>query len=120
MNSTQANLFGQRLRQARDMRNLTQEEFAAQMGVAYQQIWRWESGKNDPSGDTLKRMASVLEVTTDYLLGLTHDPIGTITEEDLTPLERRLIAAVRSGATVEALEALTSLSKHGDKTVIPG
>ena len=111
-------LFGQRLKQMREKRGLTQEELAAQLGVAYQQIWRWESGKNDPTGDTLKRMANTLEVTTDYLLGLVDDPTGSVSSENLSLMERRLIAAVRNRQIVEALETLTSLSKSDDEPVV--
>lgn len=103
-------LLGHRLKEAREKQNLTQEELADRVGVAYQQIWRWETGKNDPTGDMLVRMARILNVTADYLLGLVDTPSGLLTEDDLSPVERRLIQELRSGHLRDALQTITSLS----------
>jgi transcriptional regulator with XRE-family HTH domain len=47
---------------------LTQEELAEKVGVSRIMIARYETKLNKPSIDTLKKMAEVLGVTTDYLL----------------------------------------------------
>lgn len=107
-------LDGNRLRQLRESRGITQEELADFVGVAKQQIWRWESGKNDPVGDMIVKLARVLNTSADYLLALDSDPSPRLKESDLSPMERKLVAAVRSGLIVEALESLTTLSKSID------
>src|SRR5688500_8903368 len=101
--------LGDRMRLSREAANLTLEELAGRVGIAYQQLWRYEKDKNEPSVSILKQVAVVLNVTTDYLLGLVDDPTGAISEEDLSPMERRLIAMVRNGAIVEALETMTTI-----------
>lgn len=74
-------LVGSRLKEVREKRKITQEDFADRIGVNFTQIWRWESGKNDPSGEMLVRMARHLSVTVDYLLGLTDKESGVFTEQ---------------------------------------
>jgi transcriptional regulator with XRE-family HTH domain len=75
------------------------------------QIWRYEAGKTDPSGDVLARMARILDVSVDYLLGLTNDPLPLgLMESDLTPKERAIIAALREGRNDEAIKVIVSES----------
>lgn len=107
-------LIGARLKHVRSARGITQEDFASRLGVAYQQIWRWESGKNDPSGEMIVRMARELGVTADYLLGLTDDEAGVFTEEALSAKERQLIAEIRNGKFRDALQTLAALSEDKD------
>lgn len=107
-------LLGSRLKRVREDQKITQEDFAERMGVAYQQVWRWETGKNDPSGDMLARMARILSVSVDFLLGLVDDPAGSFSEEGLTPVERRLITELRAGKLRDVFQTLASLSDLED------
>jgi len=111
-------LRAERLRELRLKREYTIEELAAKLDVAARQVSRYESGDNDPSGDVIARMAILLGVTTDYLLGLVDDPKASRTEADLTPMERKLILAVRQGLIVEALKTLATISESDDKSGI--
>jgi repressor LexA len=107
-----------RLREVREQRGLTQKDLAERTGLAANSVYRYETGENDPAGDILARLARELDVSSDYLLGLVDDPKAILTEEDLSPMERKLLQAVRKGLIVEALETLTSLSKHRDQPEI--
>jgi len=110
-----------RLREIREIRGLSQQELAIQCGLGVNAIWRYENGETDPSADVLGKLAKELEVSTDYLVGLVADPTGQLREQDLSPMERRLIDAVRKGLIVETLETLAVLSKNGEEPVItPG
>lgn len=60
-------LFGDRLRHWRGEQFLTQKELAAQLGVMWQTVSRWESGKGFPYPSTRRRMIDVLKVTPDEL-----------------------------------------------------
>ena len=63
--------FGSRLRQARKTAGLTQAELAARVGLkSYNPVTQYERGINDPSLPTLFRLATTLNVKTDWLLGL--------------------------------------------------
>lgn len=88
---------GDRLRQIREKRELTQDELAARAGFGQSQINKYENGKTDPTSDVLARLAHELEVSSDWLLGLTDSPSDFLKESDLTPAERKLLSAWRRG-----------------------
>lgn len=67
-------LFQERLKAARDLRQWSQHELATQAGMPPSSIAHFESGSRKPSFDTLRRLANALEVTTDFLLGRVEDP----------------------------------------------
>lgn len=60
--------FAQRLRELRKTKNLSQTELGQLAGLHYTHIGRFERGSSRPGGDTLKRVADALGVTSDYLL----------------------------------------------------
>ena len=60
--------FAQRLRELRKHKDLSQTELGQLAGLHYTHIGRFERGTSRPSGDTLKRLADALGVTSDYLL----------------------------------------------------
>ena len=107
-----------RLKATREARDLWQRELATLCGFGEKQIWRYENG-SDPSAEHLTIMAKVLEVSTDYLVGLVDEPDKVyVPDESLSPVERKLINAVRGGRIVEALKTLTDLSKSDKQALI--
>lgn len=110
---------GDRLREIREARQLSQKDLGDLSGIHQQQIYKYEKGDSDPTADTLTRIAQVLEVSTDYLLGLVDSPNQHLNEEELSPMERKLIQAVRRGLIVEALKTLASLQEGVDQASIP-
>lgn len=67
-------LFQERLKAARDLRQWSQSDLATQAGMPPSSIAHFESGSRKPSFDTLRRLANALEVTTDFLLGRVDEP----------------------------------------------
>ena len=67
-------IFPKRLKEARDMRELTQTELGAKASLPSTSIAHFEAGKRKPSFDNLRKLAEALEVTTDYLLGRMDKP----------------------------------------------
>lgn len=62
--------FGERLRQLRKQKNLTQKQLAALVGVKNSIISFYEVGERMPSPEMVVKLASALNVSTDYLLGM--------------------------------------------------
>ncbi|CDH30134.1 putative DNA-binding protein [Xenorhabdus bovienii str. Jollieti] len=60
--------FAQRLRELRRQKGLSQSELGKLAELHYTHIGRFERGTSRPGSDTLKRLADVLDVTSDYLL----------------------------------------------------
>lgn len=54
-------LFGALIREVRNLNNLTQEQFAAVIGVSYVTVSRWEPGRIQPSELALRQVHAFLE-----------------------------------------------------------
>lgn len=72
--ATPSEIFKDRLKAARELRQLKQSEVAERAKLPPSSIAHFEAGARKPSFDTLRRLANALEVTTDYLLGRVDDP----------------------------------------------
>lgn len=95
--------FGERLKELRLGRKLTQREVAQKVGISTSTLAMYEGGRREPDLDTLIKLARFYGVTVDYLVG---------TEEELSPEEqlRRLGAYLRgSGATEEDVRTILTL-----------
>lgn len=62
-------LFGERLANAREAANMTQDEMAGHLGVRVTTVKDWEAGEVDPRANRLQMIASLLNVPLLWLLG---------------------------------------------------
>ena len=62
------------LKRARELKGLNQTEVALHLGISQQRYNYYETGKREPDNEMLKRIAGLLNVTTDYLLGYSSKP----------------------------------------------
>ncbi|MER2169902.1 MAG: helix-turn-helix domain-containing protein [Psychrobacillus psychrodurans] len=65
-------VLGKRLKEARLKTKLTQIEAAKKLGISNGTLSGYERDYRDPDTAILERMASLYEVTTDYLLGISE------------------------------------------------
>lgn len=82
--------IGDRIKNARIAANMTQAELAKRLGVAYQNIGQWESGKRNPKFDTLKKIAKALNVSVAWLYGMD--------EQETPELQAALDEAIKKSA----------------------
>lgn len=77
--------IGERIKELRTMKKLTQSELAKIVGMSYIQIGRYETQKSNPSSDVLQKLANALGTTTDYIMqGNTDDIVsGQFTDKEL-------------------------------------
>lgn len=79
-------VFGERLKDLRVKRNLTQDEFGLifEPPLAQSTVGTYERGVRQPSLENLVVIANYFNVTTDYLLGITDEftTIDTFKEEN--------------------------------------
>lgn len=73
-----------KIRELRKEKNLTQTDLAKRLNTTTSNVSGWECGKWQPDNDTLIRLAEILDVSVDYLLG----------REAITPEER--VAGMRA------------------------
>ena len=89
--------FGNKLRQLRKEKNLSQKQLATLIGVQNSIISFYELGDRTPSPDVIKKLAVALHVSSDYLLGIEKNEsvdVSGLDEADKT-LVRILIDTLR-------------------------
>jgi transcriptional regulator with XRE-family HTH domain len=64
-------VFGNRLKELRIEKGLTQEELGELVNLTKANISKYESGKLEPNIDTINYLASFFDVSADYLFGRT-------------------------------------------------
>ncbi len=62
--------LGETIKELRIERGLTQPQLAQLVGVSKGMISIWENNVNEPKASFIKRLATVLEVSADDLLGI--------------------------------------------------
>jgi transcriptional regulator with XRE-family HTH domain len=97
---------GDRLKQIRELKGYTQEQLAEILDMGNRQIWRYENNETDPGSEAVAQIARVLEVSTDFLLGLSDEPIPCLNENELSQKEKSVIRAWRKGDRLEALRVI--------------
>ena len=97
---------GDRLKEIRELRGLSQTDLEQLTEVSNVQIYRYETGKNEPSPDIIARFSRSLNISADYLLGLVDRPQDSLTPQDLSPTEARLLDAFRRGDLRDAMSVL--------------
>ena len=59
--------IGERIRQIRKQRGITQQELAEKLDVSFQQVQKYESGQTNMTVNRLSRLADALEITPELL-----------------------------------------------------
>lgn len=65
--------FGKKMRECREAKKLSQNEFAKLIDAHHSIIGKYERDEVKPSIDIVKKIADVLDTTVGYLLGETQD-----------------------------------------------
>lgn len=94
--------MGQRIRNLRNKKGMTQQIFADFVPCHKASVSRWENGESMPSTDTISRIAKYFEVSESYLMfGLSEQPDHTLDMNGLTfyqmDLVRKLVEELRNG-----------------------
>lgn len=96
-------MFGERIAEQRKKLGLNQEELAGKIGVSRSALSLYEIDRREPDLETVKKIASLFGVTTDYLLGA---------EEGNTMIGKRINELRKSsGMTQEELAEVLNISR---------
>ncbi|MBO8423769.1 MAG: helix-turn-helix transcriptional regulator [Firmicutes bacterium] len=63
-------VIASRIKELRQEKGMSQAQLGAAIGVSQKAVDYWERGVNEPKASYIYKMAEVLEVSSDYLLGL--------------------------------------------------
>jgi transcriptional regulator with XRE-family HTH domain len=91
--------LGKRISESLKKSNTQQKELAERIGITEAVMSRYISGDREPKPETLANIATALNTTSDYLLGIEHDEFDY-------PRVRRIIARNASAMTDEEKKAL--------------
>lgn len=83
--------LGERIREYRTSIKMTQTDFAIRLGITGASVSAYENGTRLPSYEVLIKIANVLGVSTDELLGRKEPTKITVDITNLSPRERNVI-----------------------------
>lgn len=87
-------IFSERLKLMREKKGFSQNDMAEKLGISQSYYGRFERNKGEPNLEALAKIATVLEVNSDYLIGLT-DAQDTKKNAE-TEFDRRISALERT------------------------
>ena len=107
-------MFSTRLTQLREERGLTKKEVAEQLNIDQTTYGKYELSKRQPDYDTLQKLATFFDVSTDFLLGRTDErQNGNINNhENVLPPEAKVLFRDVKKLTPEQLELVQKLVKE--------
>jgi len=104
---------GQRVRQARLLAGITQQQLAAETGVTFQQIQKYEKGLNRISASRLYQFAQVLKVNIeDFFAGYDEDaPIAPAEMPNTASFKHQSLALMDTFSRIEDAETRARIVK---------
>ena len=78
--------FGDRLKSARENKGFTQQYIADLMGIDKSTYCGYEIGKRMPDVEKTKALASILDVSTDFLIGVLDEEKPAANNDELKPV----------------------------------
>jgi transcriptional regulator with XRE-family HTH domain len=76
-------IFSKRLKEVRDKKGLTQDDIAIGIRSHKSTISMYENGFRRPSHDMIIKIAEYLNVSADYLIGLTDNPSEKLKDDSI-------------------------------------
>ena len=85
-------VFGFRLRYAMNRRKIRRRDFAAAVQRSENTVEKWRGGHQMPAAETLAKIADVLHVSVDFLLGKTEnmEPAAPVKSQNLLVMGERV------------------------------
>lgn len=106
--------FGERLRQARKEKKLTQKELADKINAKHNSISNWENNQNMPDPETIENLCWALDVQPNYFFSVsTSLPSNIIPMPEMRRIP--LIGSIACGAPIlaeEHIEEYINIPKH--------
>lgn len=89
----------EKFKNLRKSHNMKQSDIASKMNVSLSTVGMWEQGRNQPDTDTVKKLANLFDVSTDYLLdndisemrkNEDRELLQTVSEDMANPLSKAI------------------------------
>lgn len=99
------------VKELRRKAGIQQKELAIEIGVSRPIVSEWESGKKDPSGERLKRLAQYFNVDELMILGKGVVDLSQEPPDETTAPEIRIVSGVMERMTQEQREQVVGVIK---------
>lgn len=97
--------FGEKIKQARKAKNMTQKELAALINAKHNSVSNWENDQNKPDPDTIELLCGVLDLTPNDLLKPTEKGNNTVKFEEYNPTHKiPILGRISAGLPLYAEE----------------
>src|SRR5258708_28705634 len=100
-----------RLKEVRIRLGLTQNELAQRLGTTQARLADWESGKNAPALKALESLALTLDVSADWLLGLSDEEKTVPNQSKMSSEERTVLHLMRRDKLTDVIIYILDLIK---------
>lgn len=101
--------FGEKIREARKAKNITQSQLAKILSARSNSVSNWENNKSKPDVDTIELLCGVLDIEPNYLLGNEPPP---------TTSDAMLIGKIANDRQLlDMMEVYYSLDKNDQESV---
>lgn len=113
--------LGKNIKTLREKANMSQEALAKTLGVTQQAIDAWERSKNDPRKSTIDKLATMFNVSTDFLFGRVDKNINLSSVQEVDGfIILPVIGEIRAGIPVLAEENILDYEKIPNNWVNSG
>ena len=107
-------MLGDRLRWLRNRAQLSQSEVAEQIGMSESQVLKWENNRAEPDAKSIRKLAGLFGVTSDYILGLADNPRGYM-DIDIMADEWAIFRALRDASFSNFMALVTQNLKERER-----
>ena len=104
--------LGQKLKQLRFEKDLTQKELAERLHVSFQTVSKWENGENEPDIATLKELAELFNCSVDYLIGSEKEESAPAQEAQSPVVQKELHVCAKCGKDIPEEELVSEGAGH--------
>lgn len=108
--------FGENLKKIREEKNLSQQKLAKKLNVAQSTVGMWESSQRTPKLSELSRLAKILNITVNRLLGHPKDQKVEIIKNELY-IDGDKISDLDAGDIEKIMEYINAVKKN--KGILP-
>ncbi|APU61249.1 XRE family transcriptional regulator [Clostridium botulinum] len=103
--------FGERLRKARNLKDITLDKMADDLQTTKATLSRYENNLREPKADFVKKIAEYLNVNIDYLLGSSDNMYSNKNKhsENITSATMELLKNLINDGTIKSSEDVTNV-----------
>lgn len=103
--------FHDRLRELRKNTGYTQEELAKLLGISAGAVGLYEQNRREPDNDTVKKLATIFNVSIDYILGFENNTpsttlsySGNAEKQEISQLMDKILKNTDDGAKLKQIK----------------